>query len=105
LLEEIDRNGKLALKLVEPLERKEGAGSSAPSDDRPLRNDRDRGGDRGGDRGDRGRPREGGGGNRDRGDRGGGSRPERRPAEVAQTGDSRRKAVSFEDVFDNLPKP
>ena len=105
LLEEIDRNGKLALKLVEPLERKEGAGSSAPSDDRPLRNDRDRGGDRGGDRGDWGRPREGGGGNRDRGDRGGGSRPERRPAEVAQTGDSRRKAVSFEDVFDNLPKP
>ena len=77
--------GKLALKLVDPLERKEGAGPRSPAmivlrarpwgrSGRPTETE----GDRGGDRGDR-RPAAADGGNRDRG-----PRPDRRPAEPVQ---------------------
>ncbi len=103
LLEEIDRQGKLALKLVNPSSARRAPAPRSPAMTVPHATTvigaiGATAEDRGGDRGDRGPAREGG--NRDRG-----PRPERRPAEPVQTGDSRRKAVSFEDVFDNLPKP
>jgi polyribonucleotide nucleotidyltransferase len=93
VVEEIDRQGKLALKLVEPLVRKEGA-TSSDSDEQPRRDDRNDRGDRNRDRGNRDRDR----GGRDRG------RSDRRPVEASPSTDGRRKAVSFEDVFENLPK-
>jgi polyribonucleotide nucleotidyltransferase len=127
VVEEIDRNGKLALKLAQPLEGgpREGAGESSNGEDRPR--DRD---DRPRDRDDR--PRD-----RDRGDRnrGGASRDQRprerdsrdrdtrdrdsrdrdrsdrpresrsdSPAAPDTAGERRRAAVSFEETFDDRPK-
>jgi polyribonucleotide nucleotidyltransferase len=96
VVEEIDRGGKLALKLAQPLE------VSAPpgGGERP---DREPGGERPRDRGDRNR------GDRDRGPRGGrdrdgrGGERERRPSErPADSGaDRRRAAVSFEETFED----
>jgi polyribonucleotide nucleotidyltransferase len=105
IVEEIDsRTGKLALKLVAPLEgvpRASGDGETpAPRESRPRDGDRDR------------RPR----GDRDRGrndrDRGRGDRDRRpdRPVSTdrgpapAESGD-RRRAPSFEDAFDDMRKP
>jgi polyribonucleotide nucleotidyltransferase len=127
VVEEIDRNGKLALKLAQPLEGgpSEGAGERSNGEDRPR--DRD---DRPRDRDDR--PRD-----RDRGDRnrGGASRDQRprerdsrdrdtrdrdsrdrdrsdRPRESRSDslaapdtgGERRRAAVSFEETFDDRRK-
>ena len=103
VLEEIDRQGKLALRLVSPLERKEGAGSSETEGER--REDRPRRDDRGGDRGRRDdRPRRDERSGRDdrprRDDRSG----DRNRGSQDQGAEGRRKAVSFEDVFEDLSK-
>jgi polyribonucleotide nucleotidyltransferase len=104
---EIDR-GKVSLELVEPLEGATLPGPEAPRQDSGERGGRDRDrGDRGGrdrDRGDRG------GRDRDRGDRGGrdrarGDRDRAAAATEApksETGDRRRAAQSFDEVFEEI---
>jgi hypothetical protein len=104
---EIDR-GKVSLELVEPLEGATLPGPEAPRQDSGERGGRDRDrGDRGGrdrDRGDRG------GRDRDRGDRGGRDRArgdrDRAAAETetpkSETGDRRRAAQSFDEVFEEI---
>ena len=110
VVEDIDRNGKLALRLAQPLEgpvRDSGTGSDG--DDRPPREDRPRD-DRGRDdrgRGDRPRggsrdqrPRD-----RDRSERPRDSRSDR-PAAAPEAGSERRRAaVSFEETFEDQRKP
>ncbi len=116
---EIDRNGKLSLELAQELEYKPDP-NAPPVEDR--RNDRDRGGrdrDRGGRNGDRGRDRDRGdrggdrGRDRDRGDRGGdrgrdrGGDRNRDQQPAPRSGNpsgERRRAASFEDVFDEMNK-
>jgi len=106
---EIDR-GKVSLELVEPLEGATLPGPEAPRQDSGDRGGRDRDrGDRGGrdrDRGDRGGR---GGRDRDRGDRAGGDRARGdgdrgAPAEApkTETGDRRRAAQSFDEVFEEI---
>jgi len=105
---EIDR-GKVSLELVEPLEGATLPGPEAPRQDSGDRGGRDRDrGDRGGrdrDRGDRG------GRDRDRGDRGGRDRARgdrdrtaaaATEAPKAETGDRRRAAQSFDEVFEEI---
>jgi len=108
---EIDR-GKVSLELVDPLEGATLPGPEAPRQDSGDRGgrDRDRGGDRGGrdrDRGDRGGR---GGRDRDRGDRGGRDRARgdsdrtaaASEAPKTETGDRRRAAQSFDEVFEEI---
>jgi len=117
VVEEIDRNGKLALKLAQPLEGgpREGAGESSNGEDRPRdRDDRPRDRDdrpRDRDRGDRNRggasrdqrPRERDSRDRDRSDRPRESRTDS-PASPDTAGERRRAAVSFEETFDDRRK-
>jgi polyribonucleotide nucleotidyltransferase len=108
---EIDR-GKVSLELVDPLEGATLPGPEAPRQDSGDRGgrDRDRGGDRGGrdrDRGDRGGR---GGRDRERGDRGGRDRARgdsdrtaaASEAPKTETGDRRRAAQSFDEVFEEI---
>ncbi len=123
VVEEIDRNGKLALKLAQPLEGgpREGAGGERsngedrPRDDRPRdrddrprdRDDRNRGGDRsrGGGGGSRDqRPRDRDSRDRDRSERPRDGRSDTPAAAPDTAGDRRRAAVSFEDTFDDKRK-
>ncbi|MGQ0847676.1 MAG: polyribonucleotide nucleotidyltransferase [Actinomycetota bacterium] len=124
VLEEIDRNGKLALKLARPLEGvpKEGStgdgGDGGDASDRGYRDrgrgprDRDRGGDR--ERGrdqardrerprDRNRPGRASGSEASESATGDSARGESASGESA-SGDRRRAAVSFEDVFEDMRK-
>jgi polyribonucleotide nucleotidyltransferase len=125
VVEDIDRNGKLALRLAQALEGvpREGAGDGSNGDDRPRerddrpRDDRgrdDRGrDDRGRDdrgRDDRGRGDRNRGGSRDqrprdreRSDRPGDSRSDR-PAAAPEGSERRRAAVSFEETFEDQRK-
>ncbi|MEX2623873.1 MAG: polyribonucleotide nucleotidyltransferase [Acidimicrobiia bacterium] len=117
VVEEIDRNGKLALKLAQPLEGgpREGAGESSNGEDRPRdRDDRPRDRDdrpRDRDRGDRNRggasrdqrPRDRDTRDRDRSDRPRESRTDS-PAAPDTAGERRRAAVSFEETFDDRSK-
>ncbi len=116
VVEEIDRNGKISLRLpgAEPVKKRDGDRDRGGRDrdrggrDRDGGRDRERG-DRDRDRGgrDRGRDRERGDRDRDRGEGGQRRRPKQRNndgdrgREPARSGQSpQRKMVSFEDEFD-----
>jgi polyribonucleotide nucleotidyltransferase len=114
VVEDIDRNGKLALRLAQALEGvpREGSGDGSNGDDRPRerddrprddrgRDDRNRGGDRGRGSGSRDqRPRD-----RDRSDRPRDSRRDRPAAANPEVGSERRRAaVSFEETFEDQRK-
>jgi polyribonucleotide nucleotidyltransferase len=105
VVEEIDRGGKLALKLAQPLE------VTAPPEG-GARPDREAGGERSRDRGDRSRGDRDRGdrdrGDRDRGPRGGrdregrgGDRERRTGERPTDSGERRRAAVSFEETFED----
>ncbi|HEX6300718.1 MAG TPA: polyribonucleotide nucleotidyltransferase [Acidimicrobiia bacterium] len=100
---EIDR-GKVSLELVEPLEGATLPGPEASRQDSGDRGGRDR--DRGGrdrDRGDRGgRDRDRGGRDRDRGGRDRDRAAAATEAPKSDTGDRRRAAQSFDEVFEEI---
>ena len=112
VVEDIDRNGKLALRLAQALEGvpRDGAGDRSNGEDRPRdRDDRPRE-DRPRDDRDRGRGDRNRGGSRDqrprdldRGDRPRDSQSDR-PAAPDTGSERRRAAVSFEETFEDQRK-
>jgi polyribonucleotide nucleotidyltransferase len=106
---EIDKNGKLSLELAQELTYDPDP-NAPPPEERSDRRDRGDRGDRGGrggrdrDRNDRGGS-DRGGRDRDRGDRGASDRNRTEVRTENQGGQGeRRRAVSFEDTFDDLRK-
>jgi polyribonucleotide nucleotidyltransferase len=119
VVEDIDRNGKLALRLAQALEGvpREGGGDGSNGEERPRergdrprddrsRDDRNRGADRGRGGGSRDqRPRDRERSDRDRSDRPRDSRSDRPAPTAPEGGERRRAAVSFEETFEDQRKP